>query len=488
MRLRVAAVAALVVTVVGGLAPISALPPAPALLDPYAPTPGGRCGPGSNPEATQGRAPLADYDSGRAYAGYTCNAAMKANFGTRIRTELGTSGGYRVHRYVDAAGHECAFYDSALLFPTGAVAGTDLPGVYVLDMSVPARPRKTANLLTPAMQSPHESLSLHAGRGLLAATMGSVFGLPGMVDIYDVSADCRHPVLRSSLPVGLIGHEGQFSPDGKTYWVSATATQTLAAIDVTDPALPSIVFVSRDWSIHGFGFSADGNLLYGADTANSDRQRTDPPPGAAATKGLTILDVSGVQGRLPHAQVRKVSHLTWPGASQPMSAIPVTIPVGTQRLPRHFVIEVDEFAGSPTNVGAARIIDVEDPAAPFVVSNLRLQVHHPDNQSGGQTSDPGAASFFAGYAAHTCSVPRRDDPGIVACSFIVSGLRIFDIRDPYQPREVAYFNRATRGLTGGPVHPFAMSAPAFAPERGEVWYVDASSGFYNVQITNGVWP
>jgi hypothetical protein len=35
---------------------------------------------------------------------------------------------------------------------------------------------------------------------------------------------------------------------------------------------------------------------------------------------------------------------------------------------------------------------------------------------------------------------------------------------------------------------FAMSAPAFAPERGEVWYSDGFSGFFAVRVTNGVWP
>jgi hypothetical protein len=34
----------------------------------------------------------------------------------------------------------------------------------------------------------------------------------------------------------------------------------------------------------------------------------------------------------------------------------------------------------------------------------------------------------------------------------------------------------------------AMSAPAFVPERGEVWYVDGNSGFYVLKLTNGVWP
>jgi hypothetical protein len=33
-----------------------------------------------------------------------------------------------------------------------------------------------------------------------------------------------------------------------------------------------------------------------------------------------------------------------------------------------------------------------------------------------------------------------------------------------------------------------MSAPAFAPERGEIWFADGNSGFYNLHMTNGVWP
>ena len=33
-----------------------------------------------------------------------------------------------------------------------------------------------------------------------------------------------------------------------------------------------------------------------------------------------------------------------------------------------------------------------------------------------------------------------------------------------------------------------MSRPAFVPERGEIWYSDANSGFYALRVTNGVWP
>jgi hypothetical protein len=85
-------------------------------------------------------------------------------------------------------------------------------------------------------------------------------------------------------------------------------------------------------------------------------------------------------------------------------------------------------------------------------------------------------------------VPRLDNPKIVACSFILSGLRVFNISDPRHPREVAYFNKpAPNGLplTSGS---FAMSAPSFDLAHHQVWYADGDSGFYAVRITNGAWP
>jgi hypothetical protein len=92
-----------------------------------------------------------------------------------------------------------------------------------------------------------------------------------------------------------------------------------------------------------------------------------------------------------------------------------------------------------------------------------------------------------GYAGHYCNVPQRQDPGIVACSMIASGLRVFDIRDPYHPKELAYFVAPNKtSQTAGAPSNYAMSSPSFAPERKEVWYTDGNSGFYNVRLDN--WP
>ncbi|HWW55118.1 MAG TPA: hypothetical protein VNY84_15180, partial [Acidimicrobiales bacterium] len=301
---------------------------------------------------------------------------------------------------------------------------------------------------------------------------------PGWVDVYSVAQDCRHPVLDSSLPVGLLGHEGTFSPDGRTFWVSSAGGGTLTAVDVANPLTPAPVWFGLGMDVHGLNVSDDGKTLYFADLGNDGR-----------SPGLTILDVSQVQQRIPNPKVRVVSHLTWSTVSIPQVPIPVTI--------NHhpYLVEVDEYASDSgplpstaanARVGAARIIDIGDVAHPRVISNIRLEVNMARNR-GLVSNDPGANSSLQGYAGHYCAVPQRADPGIVACSFILSGLRVFDIRDPYHPKEIAYFNAPSQrsGLTASN---FAMSAPAFDPQHGAIWYTDGNHGFYVVKITNGVWP
>ncbi|MEN3272691.1 MAG: hypothetical protein V7636_1452, partial [Actinomycetota bacterium] len=422
---------------------------------------------------------------GRATQGYSCNAEVIAHYG---KTSSAASGGYRVHRYVDAAGHECAYYDTTLLFPVAAAQPTtDLTGVYVLDMSNPRVPVRTDNLLTPAMESPHESFSINQKRGLLAAVMAYPTFQPGVVDVYDISADCRHPVLQSSTPLGLLGHEGEFSPDGNTYWATSLFTSTITAVDVSDPVVPKLLLSTQNWTIHGLNISDDGTRFYGADTGS------DPSvSGTDGTNGLTVLDISDIQNRVENPQIRLVSHLTWSTVSTPQTAIPVTItasdPPGTKATVHKYLVEVDEY-GSGNKVGAGRMINIDDEKNPYVVSNMRLQVHTPEAQAGDEKSDPGeGGTGLQGYRAHYCGVPQRAEPGIVACSFIVSGLRVFDIRDPYKPVEIAYMNIAPAATKTGQGGPYAMSQPSFVPERGEIWYSDGNSGFYNVHLTHGVWP
>jgi hypothetical protein len=150
---------------------------------------------------------------------------------------------------------------------------------------------------------------------------------------------------------------------------------------------------------------------------------------AGIDSGLIILDTSQVQARVLNPAVSEVARLQWQSMSIPQNAIPITIDG------HPYAVEIDEFGGQE-KVGAGRIIDIADERNPRVVSNLRLEVHQQEHFDT-LRNDNGARNPVQGYAGHYCNVPRQDDPGIVACSMITSGLRVFDIRDPENPKEIA---------------------------------------------------
>jgi hypothetical protein len=430
---------------------------------PLTATPLGKCGPGSSPEPTvDGRVP-----AGTGNNGLWCNLKVVAH--------QGTSGGFKTFRYVDPHGHVCAFYDTALLFPTNGInaAGPSL-GVAVLNMADPAHPVQTDTLTAVPMMTPHESLNLNPTRGLLAAVNGNPATEPGLVSIYDVHSDCLHPTLDSTELVARYGHESGFSPDGRTFYATATATPAITAIDVSDPMHPHAVWQGNILS-HGMTLSDNGDRAYIADPTGGD---------------MLILDTSQIQERKPNPQAREISRLGWGSASIPQNAIPFT------ENGHPYVLEFDEYTqgtlnpqGSRDVVGAGRIIDISNEAAPFVVANLRLAVDQPaaHNAAG---NDPGTLSGAQGYAAHYCNIPTRINPKIVACSFIASGLRVFNISDVMHPKEIGYFVSPTtpNTETGYTESDYAMSQPTFDVARHDIWYTDGGTGFYVLHVTNGMWP
>jgi hypothetical protein len=430
---------------------------------PLTATPLDQCGPGSKPEpGVDGRVP-----AGSGNAGLWCN--------TKLVAHQGTSGGFKTLRYIDAQGHTCAFYDTALLFPTNGInsAGPSL-GVAVLNMADPAHPVQTDTLTAVPMMTPHESLNLNAKRGLLAAVNGNPSTEPGVVAIYDVHNDCLHPTLDSDSFVARLGHESGFSPDGRIFYATATAFPGITAVDVTDPKHPTAIWQGNVTS-HGMSLSDNGDRAYIADPTGGD---------------MLVLDTSQIQAHKANPQAREISRLTWKSASIPQNAIPFT------EDGHPYILEFDEYTQATLNptgdrdaVGAARIIDISNEQAPFVVANLRLAVDNPaEHHAAG--NDPGTSSPAQGYAAHYCNIPTRVNPKIVACSFIASGLRLFNISDLVHPRELGYFVAPTtpNTETGYTESDYAMSQPTFDVARHDVWYTDGGTGFYVVHVTNGMWP
>ena len=439
------------------------------------PVPRAECGPGSRPEpALQGEVTIADRESGRSSQGYTCNLEQVGNY-------PGEGAQWQLAGYGD-----CAYYGTRIH------GSQEKRGTIVVDVSDPTRPRFSTNLTSPAMLDSWESLKVHDGRGLLAGVLGSgpvPYG--GYFDVYDVAGDCAHPRLLASLPVNGLGHEGEWAPDGRTYYAAGlSGPGSVTAIDVANPEAPTPIttFLAPTF-VHGMGVSRDGNRLYLAHV-NEDWLPAGVTDGQSATtsNGLGIYDVSQIADRTPRPQVELVSRLTWTDGTIGQHAVQIT------SKGKPYVVFVDEqYHGGP------RIIDVSQETKPRIVSKLKLEIQMPENrelahrEARGDTTEKAGFVLPFGYNSHYCSPDRHVDPTILVCSNFQSGIRVFDIRDVAAPREIAYFNPGGDGTRspaswGGTTSGYTSALPRIIAERGEIWFTDHDRGFYVVRFTNGVWP
>ena len=447
------------------------------------PVPKADCGPNDRVETgLQGQTSLAERQSGLSELGFNCNLELVGQF-------QGEGSKYMMAWFDD-----CAYYGTTI-DPEKVH-----PGVVVVDASDPRHPQATAFLDTPAMLDPHESLKAHQKRKLLAGVQNNG---PGFA-IYDVSADCRHPVLKASVVVPSPGHAGSFAPDGLTYYAGsdpgAPGGRHFYAIDVTDPSNPTYILrypppPGGIGAPHDLSISKDGTRAYIPNRflGNNFTQ---------GHNGLVILDVSDIQFRRPNPQVREISTLFWPDGSTAQQTLPVTY------RGRPHLIFTDEngsggggaagraaacAAGLPPS-GFARIIDISDETNPKIVSKLMLEVHDPANCPVVLTDPP-----TSNYSSHYCNVDKAHNPKMVACTYRDGGLRVFDIRDPFHPREIAYYKppaRRTAFLPGSNLYaPGADRTVDHTPtqirwrkHKGEthLWFASQDNGFQIVRFTKSM--
>src|SRR4051794_39837618 len=246
-----------------------------------------KCQPGDKVETgLQGQVPLADRASGRAAEGYNCNLQIVGRLETHGWISLDTYG-------------DCAYFSDT--------SGTVDTGTLAVDASDPSHPVKTDYLTARGMGNTWESMKVNAPRGLLAAGHDS----QNVLDVYDVRTDCRHPKLLFSgdMPTG-VGHEGTFSPDGRTFYMTAYG-KYLSPIDLSDPSHPVELTQCQEifCQIHGGSISEDGTRGYLAQVNSPD--------------GLAIVDTSEIQARKPQPKIRSISTLPFPWNAANQATIPV---------------------------------------------------------------------------------------------------------------------------------------------------------------------
>ena len=429
---------------------ISNLPPTvvnPTQVDVFAPgkrvsVPKAKCQPGDNVEpGLQGRVANAD----AAKAPFNCNLQLVGHLPDAAVDSLDSF-------------NDCAYYGK------GLAAG----GAQVVDVSNSALPVPTGVLATPAMVDPWESLRVNVKRKLLVGDSNT----NQFLDIYDISGDCRVPKLLSSTQMQTAnGHEGWFSPDGMTYFMSGRVP--LTAVDISDPAHPKeIVSHAFDASTHGGSTTEDGSRSFVCQQAPFPNDK------------LLILDTSDITARKPGAAFKVISEIPLMDNQWCQGAYRVTY----KNHP--FLIQYGERSSandcSMSDAGWAtfaypRIYDLADEKNPRLISTMMLETALPQNCQTVKGEGSQVSGF--GYSVHHCTPDRLYDPTIIACSWFGSGMRVMDIRDPYHPKELAYYNPGTNSMLG------TVARPVIRAEKGEIWFTGAGgAGFFVVKFAPGVWP
>jgi hypothetical protein len=460
------------------------------------PVPKAHCGPHDHVESgLQGSTTLAERFGGAAAQGFNCNLELVGQF----RGE-GTS--WQMAWFGD-----CAYYDTA------NTAGQQHFGTVIVDVADPHRPNAVGYINTVTMRDPWESLHVNKKRKLLGGGESeNGTGIGGGFEVYDAS-DCRHPLLKSSIELpNSHGHAGNFSQDGLTFYETngfRGVGGIMPMVDVSDPADARWLL---NWQFNGNGRAHDTNT-------NADGTREySPQPGfltapvgssSFGPEGLVILDVSDVKNRLSNPQVRIVSTLFWQDGGQAQQALPVTIKgkpylIFTQELGSAGAGASGRAFACAQNLppfGFTKIIDISDEKNPREVAKLMLEVHDPANCA---TTLQEALNPVFVYDSHYCNVDDPRDAKVLACSYFEAGLRVFDIHDPFHPREIAYFKAPAQGtkvipgsnlwnFTGGRsgtvfnrTADWASSFIRFHKYHDELhlWFTSQDNGFLVVKFTN----
>jgi hypothetical protein len=329
------------------------------------------------------------------------------------------------------------------------------------------------------MLSPWESLRVNAKRKLLVADHWSLLpintSLNNYLDIYDVSQDCGRPRLISSTNMAPAnGHEGWFSPDGMTYYMSSTGpddTPTTHPVDISDPAHPKLL---ASWTFpsqtHRGSTTEDGTRTYIC-------QQNAPPKDQ-----LLIVDTSDIAARRPDPKAHLLAQVPLEDNQWCQAAYRVTYGG------KPFLIQYGERSGAAdcsrskdgwASFGYPRIFDLADERHPKLVSSMLLEVDLPEHCK--EVTGEGAFNGL-GYSVHHCSPDRLYDPTILACDYFGAGMRVTDIRNPSKPVEIGYFNPATTAVVGTGARPVIHS------ESGEIWFTNDMQGFFVVRFEDGIWP
>lgn len=445
----------------------------------------GDCGPGARPEpGLQGQVPKAAQDSGHSKLGYRCNVKLVGQNDIRGRGANFQLGWYR----------DCAY--------VGSVGGREfqpadaLDGIAVIDVADPRRPQLAGLVRSPVGFSQHEGVEVNQKRGMLVTLTQ---GLNAQyVEVYDVSRDCRKPQFKGRFDGGgPLYHGLRVSPDGMTVYASdytgGAFGQVLHVIDVSDMSNPRLLkrwdpleeVPADHYGIHDLEVSADGTRAYLGAVHFSATQGSLVSGGPSNTgPSMVTLDTTDIQRRKPNPDLKIVSEIGFPnfGHTEQRGRI--------DGRPYIFSSGETPIVGAKNCPWAwGNVIDVSDERRPRAVAEIKLEVNEESNC--GRVGPDNAV-----YSIHYGGVDDPERTTKVFYTYYTGGLRVFDVRDPAHPREIAYYHppppqttvhTPSSGGAAGDSHTpgwdSATSDVRYVPEKRQLWFVSIAGGFQVLQLT-----
>ena len=249
---------------------------------------------------------------------------------------------------------------------------------------------------------------------------------------------------------------------------------------------------------HHLSISLDGNRAY----LSLFGRQIGADPSIPEAYGIAIVDISAVQARQPNPQASVLGRIVVNDGGLFQGNWEV-------RVEGHPYLLAASGAGGgncavdvSTTYGYVAVLDLRDVRNPKLVSRLILESSLPRNCAQ-VIQDPVNKGVSGGPAF--CAMDDPTDAKLVACGFSNAGLRVFDIRDPRRPREIAYYKPPA---TTGPPKPGSYynlrwaqqpgrrgdgarldhvpRALAIRRDRGEIWFMSHENGFHVVRFTNWI--
>ena len=360
-------------------------------------------------------------------------------------------------------------------------------GTSIIDVTDPHAPRYLHHI--PGERgSGAQMVRVCKGSDLPRAGRGKVYLLRTLGDsaheIWDVTRP-EKPFHLVTVVRGLHGtHKNWWECDtGIAYLVSGVPgwrTSRMTQIyDLGDPAKP--VFI-RNFGLPGQQPGASGEVptgLHGAISTGPKGNRVYFGHGTNSDGILQIVDRKRLlngpkESTTENLRYPQIARFDLPPSYGAHTAFPVRgmdLPESSGRLGRRdFVVVTNEALGE--GCGGTRqkvwLIDVTDEARPEVASTWEL-----DDRIGNFCARPGRVGAHSSHENFTPVYYRR----IMFIAHFNAGVRAVDIRDPYHPKEIAYYVPAVGGRT---VHTNNVEVD----DRGYIYIVDrAGAGLHILELT-----